>query len=300
VFDHRCVTRGDVATGCIARRCRYRYANLHELNLYDNSLAGTLPPQARPGGGAGRAGCVGSARDPSRLAPAARLTPRRAFRQLAKLSELRMVNVAANSLSGSLPPQYTNLSQLQVLYVQANRLDGALPEQIGGLGDLRFLNASDNNISGTLPYSLGELGDLQELTLFENSLTGDLPNELGKLAGLRSMMINDNKLNGNLTEFSALGELRKLTLLDLYNNEMFGELPASFQNLTSLRKVYVNDEHLKVVRQYYCRQRIPQVGKYNWIIVREMYPEMAAAYCEHMHDTLFAFNPLQVSGVYQG
>ena len=93
---------------------------------------------------------------------------------------------------------------------------------------------------------------------------------------------------------TSIGRFLRLML----RNE--GELPASFQNLTSLRKVYVNDEHLKVVRDYYCRQRIPQVGKYNWIIVREMYPEMAAAYCENPPDTLFTFNPLQVSGVSQG
>ena len=55
----------------------------------------------------------------------------------------------------------------------------------------------------------------------------------------------------------------------------------------------------QVLRQYYCRQRIPQNGKYNYRIVRDMYDQLAKSVCPDMYNTLFAFNPLQVSGAYE-
>ena len=174
----------------------------------------------------------------------------------------------------------------QVLYVNDNQLDGALPEEIGRLTDLRYFNASDNHISGTIPASIGEMHDLNEFTMFENALTGahplplpsptntchvrdrrlrrnvsgEIPNELGKLYVLSRLMLNDNKLDGNLTRFEKLGDLRRLQILDLYNNNMTGALPASFRNLTALQRVFVDDIHLFVLRLYYCRTRIPDVG----------------------------------------
>ena len=94
------------------------------------------------------------------------------------------------------------------------------------------------------------------------------------------------------------GALTKLTMLDMYNNSMTGDVPASIQNLTSLQYLYLDDRHYKPLRQYYCRQRLPQNGKYSYRIVRENYLQMSAAVCEDMHGTEYTFNPLQVSGAY--
>jgi len=121
---------------------------------------------------------------------------------------------------------------------------------------------------------------------------------VGLLHGLRSLRLQDNKLDGNLTELDTLGDLTKLVMLDFYNNDMYGDVPASIQNLTSLQYLYLDDRHYKPLRQYYCRQRLPQNGKYSYRIVRENYLQMTAAVCEDMHDTLYTFNPLQVSGTY--
>jgi len=89
-------------------------------------------------------------------------------------------------------------------------------------------------------------------------------------------------------------------MLDLYNNQMYGEVPPSVQNLTSLQYLYLDNEHYKPLRQKYCRQRIPNNGKYSYTIVREQYQEMTSVICEDMHDTNYAFNSLQASGVYEG
>ena len=59
---------------------------------------------------------------------------------------------------------------------------------------------------------------------------------------------------------------------------------AGIKNLTNLKTLYVQNEHLTPVRQRYCRQRIPNVGKYNWRVVREEYQQMTAVMCPDMHD----------------
>ena len=110
--------------------------------------------------------------------------------------------------------------------------------------------------------------------------------------------MQDNQLNGNLTKFTTLGNLRNLVTLDLYENAMTGDVPASIQNLTSLQYLYLDNQHYMPLRQKYCRQRLPNNGKYNYRIVREEYQQMTSVVCENPHDTNFAFNPLQVSGVY--
>jgi Leucine-rich repeat (LRR) protein len=106
------------------------------------------------------------------------------------------------------------------------------------------------------------------------------------------------RLDGNLTEWTTMGELRSLQTLDLYNNQMVGDVPASLQNLTSLQYLYLDNIHLTPLRQWYCGERIPNNGKYNYRIVRDEYIRMTSIPCDDMHDVNFAFNSLQVSGVY--
>ena len=76
------------------------------------------------------------------------------------------------------------------------------------------------------------------------------------------------------------------------------QVPPSLQNLTSLQYLYLDNQHYKPLRQQYCGQRMPNNGKYNYRIVREEYQQMTSVICEEMHDTNFAFNSLQASGVY--
>ena len=79
---------------------------------------------------------------------------------------------------------------------------------------------------------------------------------------------------------------------------MYGDVPAALQNLTSLQYLYLDNQHYKPLRQKYCRQRLPNNGKYNYRIVRDEYVQMTSVVCEDMHDTNFAFNSLQESGVF--
>ena len=67
--------------------------------------------------------------------------------------------------------------------------------------------------------------------------------------------------------------------------------------LINLRLFYVPDEQLLPLRLRYCRQRLPNVGKYSYRIVREEYYRMASSLCPEPFDTLNAFGNLgQITG----
>ena len=140
---------------------------------------------------------------------------------------------------------------------------------------------------------MGKLVKLNTLYMYSNKLDASLPDEIGDMENLRDLRLNDNRIPGYIPE--SIGKLLKLRHLDFYNNQMIGDIPASIKNLTNLKQLYVQNEHLTPVRQRFCRQRIPNVGKYNWRIMREEYEQWTSVLCPNMHDTEYTFNSLQAS-----
>ena len=64
-------------------------------------------------------------------------------------------------------------------------LSGTLPASLSDLPDLTHLDLSDNSLTGSIPHAVTELDDLLVLKLSGNSLTGCIP------AGLKSVTTND-------------------------------------------------------------------------------------------------------------
>ena len=214
-----------------------------------------------------------------------------------------------NRISGTLPQQFANLTWLQHWDMRNNRIGGSLPTEIQKLRELRFLDLSDNRLSGPIPPGIVELDELEDLQLSTNNLTGDLPPELGKLTSLVYLRLYNNALTADLSRHGSIGELEQLEVLDLYNNSMVGDMPPQFANLKSLKYLYLQNEHYWPLRHFYCRQRLPKATwgkggtKYNWVVVAQMYETMTTSTvqgdrrCIDPHDTTFAFNSLQDSGV---
>ena len=124
-------------------------------------------------------------------------------------------------------------------------------------------------------------------------MSGTIPATLTNLTLLRTLKLADNRLVGNLP--AQVGKLRSLELLDVYNNSMDGDVPASIREMTNLQQLYLANEHLRPLRQHYCGQRLPNLGKYSWRVVREEYDQMMKSYCpdDQMHDTAYTFGRLQ-------
>lgn len=147
------------------------------LDLYDNRLWGTLPPE------------VGS------------------------LSMLVSLDVRVNELTGSIPPELGNLAALQSLRLSGNALTGTIPPEMRGLSALATLSLNSNNLTGQIPTELGDLRRLEFLVLDRNRLSGPLPPELGDLSSLEYLDLSYNLLDGPVpARLLQLGELSTLFL----------------------------------------------------------------------------------------
>ncbi len=167
------------------------------LDLFDNWLSGTLPPE------------------------------------LGNLTGLQILYLAGNKLSGTLPSELWSLTNLQNLSLTENQFSGTLPLELGNLTNLKTLDLGINMFTGTIPSVLGNLQNLQNLSLSRNQLTGNIPPELVNLTNLQSLSLYDNQLTGTL--LPELGNLTNLQHLFLNGNQFTGTLPAEFGNLNNLQ-----------------------------------------------------------------
>ena len=136
-----------------------RNGRVVELDLSENELRGTIPPE------------------------------------LGTLSNLEALNLSVNQLRGEIPPELGNLISLEVLDLFENQLSGMIPSELGNLTNLVGLALFDNNLRGTIPPELAELTNLQWLILSENQLSGPIPPELGRLPDLEWLYLWGNQLS---------------------------------------------------------------------------------------------------------
>ncbi|MDE0358716.1 MAG: hypothetical protein OXN92_13420, partial [Gammaproteobacteria bacterium] len=130
-----------------------------ELHLWDNGLAGRLPPE---------------------------------FGDLVHLEYLRLSD---NALTGAIPPELSGLSELAHLALDGNGLSGQLPPELGSLPALEELRVENNDLAGPLPPELGGLASLRGLALTGNRrLAGPLPAELMSLGRLERLLAGDTGL----------------------------------------------------------------------------------------------------------
>lgn len=112
------------------------------------------------------------------------------------LSELRVLSLRWNLLSGSVPSDLGKCTQLRNVYLQNNQFIGSIPSFFSSLPNLIRLNLAFNRFSGPIPSSLNNLTRLGTLYLQNNSLTGSIPPL--KLPTLRQFNVSNNNLNGSV------------------------------------------------------------------------------------------------------
>lgn len=144
--------------------------------------------------------------------------------------------LANNSLSASLPSEIGLLTNLEVVDVSYNTLSGTIPTQLGKIHGfqeslwydwikaysvsadwsfLHALNMSHNNLMGTVPTELGVLTNLHRLDLSFNSLTGSIPSEIA--------LINATALSGWTGRYGPPEPKR--TNVVFIGNDFSGSLP---------------------------------------------------------------------------
>lgn len=93
--------------------------SLQNLDLSDNALSGSIPPQI----------CT----------------------WLPYLVNLNLLN---NRLSGSIPPEIVNCKFLNTLILSGNKLSGSIPYELGRLERLKTLSVANNDLTGLIPSDL--------------------------------------------------------------------------------------------------------------------------------------------------
>uniref|UniRef100_A0A383VF13 Leucine-rich repeat-containing N-terminal plant-type domain-containing protein n=1 Tax=Tetradesmus obliquus TaxID=3088 RepID=A0A383VF13_TETOB len=146
------------------------------------------------------------------------------------LTQLQVLRLAGNRLTGSLPAKVSLLSQLRVLDLSGNAMEGALPLELATLTQLQELQLSGNKLQGSLPDALVRLTQLSMLDLSGNNFTGTLPSLWVSLTQLRSMHLGSNMLSGGVPRLwgrMANAATHSLQLLVLTDNPCMQ--PAALQ-----------------------------------------------------------------------
>ena len=155
---------------------------------------------------------------------------------------LAELNLAGNSLTGSIPSNLGNLENLTKLYLHKNNLAGILPASLGNLSNLEVLSLGGNQFTGTIPSAWGNLSNLRELYLWGSELAGPVPSWMSEISSLEIIALNSNGLTGPIP--SDLGDLSNMRDLRLHNNQLTGPIPASLGNLSNLTGLRLDQNQL--------------------------------------------------------
>ncbi|KAK9178081.1 hypothetical protein WN943_027271 [Citrus x changshan-huyou] len=180
------------------------FPHLAYLDLRDNKLFGTIPPQ------------------------------------ISNLTNLSILYLGGNQFSGNIPPEVGLMSHLKILYIDSNQLDGSIPPEVGQLSSMVELSLFSNNLNGSVPHSLGNLTQISMLFLHDNSFSGFIPPDIGNLKSISILSLAINQFSGPIP--LSLGNLTNLKQFSLVYNNLSGSIPPSLDNPV-LTKLSLDDNH---------------------------------------------------------
>ncbi|KAK4491634.1 hypothetical protein RD792_002393 [Penstemon davidsonii] len=152
---------------------------------------------------------------------------------LKNMTQLRVIDLSNNSLTGSVSPLIWFLPNLYEIDLSNNRLGGGigLPEK----GMLKFSPVKKINLSfnrfKTFSY-FSNFVNLIFLNLSHNEFQGVLPLWFTNLTNLEYLDISGCNISGNL---KLISNLKSLKYLDISRNRFYGNFPSDFPTLTNLK-----------------------------------------------------------------
>ncbi|XP_016163391.1 probable inactive receptor kinase At4g23740 isoform X1 [Arachis ipaensis] len=126
--------------------------------------------------------------------PAAGLSGQIPNNTLGHLSELQILSLHSNGITGPFPNDFSELKNLTSLYLQSNKISGPLPLNFSVWNSLTILNLSNNFFNGTIPFSISNMTHLESLILANNSLSGEIPDL--NIPSLKELDLANNNLSG--------------------------------------------------------------------------------------------------------
>ncbi|CAM8919366.1 unnamed protein product [Rhodiola kirilowii] len=122
---------------------------------------------------------------------------RGSFEALTGLTQLRVLSLKRNRLSGVIP-DLSKLTALKLLFLSENEFTGELPDSLTSLSRLYRLDLSYNNLSGPIPVSVNRLTHLLTFRVEENGFTGPITDLV--LSNVMDFNVSGNRLSGIIPE----------------------------------------------------------------------------------------------------
>ncbi|XP_057777538.1 probable inactive receptor kinase RLK902 [Salvia miltiorrhiza] len=145
-----------------------------------------------------------------------------------RVIELRL---PGSGLRGSLPLNSVgNLTELRVLSLRNNALSGQLPSDLASCTQLENIQLQGNSFSGEIPESFFSLTNLLRVNFAGNSFSGNLSPNFNNLTNLRTLYLENNQLTGPIPDWNNLISLRNFNVS--FNNGVTGSIPSSLDNFS--------------------------------------------------------------------
>jgi Leucine-rich repeat (LRR) protein len=151
-----------------------------------------------------------------------------AFPAIQPLTKLIVLDGSFNTFSSL--PALNSLTALEYLAFSKNSLTGSLPANWSSLTKLIYVDVSFNTFSSDIPSEWLSLTKLQAFYLYKNTLSGVIPNYLGACMDLKSLALDGNNLTGSIP--ANLGAQPALAEIWLAQNRLSGAIPASLSGNT--------------------------------------------------------------------
>ncbi|XWS11006.1 hypothetical protein CRYUN_Cryun38cG0046800 [Craigia yunnanensis] len=160
---------------------------------------------------------------------------------LARLDQLKRLDLSCNHLGYVLPLELSNLKQLEFLDLSYNMLSGTVSKSVSGLISIQWLNISSNLFNGDL-LELGRFPDVAVFNLSNNSFTGQVCSQICSYA--KRIQVLDLSMNLLVGSLEGLDNCSiSLQQLHLDYNSLSGYLPDSFYSMLSLQRLSISENN---------------------------------------------------------
>ena len=162
--------------------------------------------------------------------------------EIGRLADLESLTLAVTGLTGPLPSQLARLQNLKEIYLYYSQFSRTFPRLLLSLSKLEVLHLESSGLEGSIPADIRELTNLRDLSLIGNNLSGSIPKEISELSNLEVLGLAINDLTGIIPP--EIGNLNKLRWLNLHSNNLTGPVPSELGKLNNLEHLLLSKNNL--------------------------------------------------------